>query len=435
MGNGTNSYDVYGKFVRIYNSSVTVVASEGGTAKVNDSSSASTTDSESPTHSYTLSATPDNGKLFVGWYSDAEHKNLISSESTYTYSLTATHLEANAHTVYAYFAGKLEPSIMCQTNTIKVDGKTTFSFANVSNAIPATTSDGTNFYYTITNNTPTGAQHPDHPNEIISYDAATNTITGYNVGTATITFTQNGTDRYEAAEKSFDITVSKNANNISLQGYTGNTLSVSYGKQYYIVSTNDATRPAFVVTPISGGEYASYHENNGSPYIQSNFKKGTAVLKVSQAEDYKYCAAETNLTINVAQAEPTVAYVLNEQAEHSISNGVTDINGKIGDSFALSGPGEKLTLDIKHQSATIEHFYVQYSTDNGNSWTDLGGEIGGISTDYQAFGPYDIPDGTTHIRFASKQGGTLTRTFKNIKVTRKLYFNASTNSLDFNVYD
>ena len=433
-GTGTNDYDRYGKFVKVYNSSITVVSTEGGTVSVNGgSSTASITNNESANHSYTLSATPTNGKLFVGWYSDAEHKNLISNESTYTYSLTATHLQANAHTVYAYFAGKLEPNITGdESSTITVDESKVklFSFANVSNAIPATASNGTNFYFTITNNTPTGAQrHPSHPNEIISYDAANNRITGYNAGTATITFTQNGTDRYEAVQKSFTVTVQKNGNIISLQGYTGNTLSVAYGKQLPIVSTNDATRPEIIVTPISGGEYAAYHANNGSPYIQSNFTKGTAVLKISQAEDYKYKAAEASYTINVAQAEQEIAYVLNDPNEHSLNT------IKTGDPFKLSGPGDQLYFDIYHSFAAIEYFHVEYSTDGGN-WNDMGIDINDdITTSYKTFGPYTVPEGTTHIRFKTTVGSTLTRTFKNIKITRKLYFNASTNSLDFNVYD
>ena len=426
-GSGTNYYDRYGKFVRVYNSSLTIVSTAGGTATVNGSSSyASITNNESPNHSYTLSATPSEGKVFVGWYSDADHEHLISNASTYTYSLTAAHLADNVHIVYAYFADKLKPSIKCGTNAMKVDeSKVIFSFANVSNAVPAAASDGANFYYTITNNTPAGAQcHPDHPSEIIVYDAASNTIKGYNAGTATITFVQNATDRYEEAVKSFDITVSRHANTISLQGYTGYTLTTTYGKQFPIVSTNDATRPGFTVTPLSGGEYATFHENNGSPYIQSNFKDGTAVLKVSQAEDYKYSAAEANLVITVAQAAPTVAYVYYDE-----DGGSSALVNYTSSSMALSGPADKLYFDAEIPSASISpHIKAQYSVD-GSNWTQIADV-----TKSGSYGPYDLSNtGAKYIRFV--MSGSLSKTFKNIKVTRKIYLNASASRLDFNVYE
>lgn len=114
-------------------------------------------------------------------------------------------------TFYAKFDQTLTPQITGENVTLEV-GQTKdagFGFVNVSNPIPAAVSDGSNFYYTIEHNVDKKLSDETHETEVIGYDAEHNTLIAYNMGTATITFTQNATSLYEAASKSFQISVTK----------------------------------------------------------------------------------------------------------------------------------------------------------------------------------------------------------------------------------
>lgn len=102
------------------------------------------------------------------------------------------------------------------------------------------------------------------------------------------------------------------------------------------------------------------------------------------------------------------------------------------DPMPLSGVPNQLTFEAYRQPLGINNFHVQYSTDNAGSWTNL--QSPSLSTDYQSFGPYDIPEGTTHIRFATTVGATLSKYVRNVKVTEKSYLTATDKSLTINVF-
>ena len=105
----------------------------------------------------------------------------------------------------------------------------------------------------------------------------------------------------------------------------------------------------------------------------------------------------------------TTSYVLNVATEYSLST-IED-----GQPFALSGPGATLTFQAKKSSGlAVSNFYAQASTD-GTNWTDLGSPS--LSTSYKSFS-YNIAANVTHIRFVTKFGATLKKSYKDIKVTR-----------------
>ncbi len=105
----------------------------------------------------------------------------------------------------------------------------------------------------------------------------------------------------------------------------------------------------------------------------------------------------------------TTSYVLNVATEYSLST-IED-----GQPFALSGPGATLTFQAKKSSGlAVSNFYAQASTD-GTNWTDLGSPS--LGTSYKSFS-YNIAANVTHIRFVTKFGATLKKSYKDIKVTR-----------------
>lgn len=89
--------------------------------------------------------------------------------------------------------------------------------------------------------------------------------------------------------------------------------------------------------------------------------------------------------------------------------------------MALSGPGATLTFDAKGSSsltgAGVKYFHVEKSTDGGSKWSRIASNVG-LSTSYQTFTYNNIGTNVTHIRFLTTTGSTLTKYYKNVKITR-----------------
>lgn len=167
-------------------------------------------------------------KHFAGWFDedDKEVKTIIPAETLSDKTYTAKFVET------------LTPVITgSEMTTLEVGATklTDYAFDKVSNSIPATESNGENFYFTVTDQVVdrTYYLHDEtHPNEVVRYNAETNKLEAINMGTATITFTQNATSVYEAASKSFQIEVTKategttyvllDENGFNVNGWGGN---------------------------------------------------------------------------------------------------------------------------------------------------------------------------------------------------------------------
>ena len=96
--NATQTY--YAKFVKLkYNSLLSVVCSEGGTAVADKTE---VRDSEEAIHTYNLTATPDEGYDFVGWYTDAAYKQAVGTTAEFAYNLNATREDKALSTSFIY---------------------------------------------------------------------------------------------------------------------------------------------------------------------------------------------------------------------------------------------------------------------------------------------------------------------------------------------
>ena len=157
---------------------------------------------ETETFALPVPSHSDASYQFVGWYEDPQFEGArVNSVPKGTFG---------NKTYYAKYDLTLTPQITGDNVNLEI-GQTKnagFSFINVSNPIPAAESDGTNFYYTIVHEL---GEEPLFDSKVIAYDPETNLITAKNVGTATITFTQNATDVYEGVSKSFTIKVMRHS--------------------------------------------------------------------------------------------------------------------------------------------------------------------------------------------------------------------------------
>ena len=118
------------------------------------------------------------------------------------------------------------------------------------------------------------------------------------------------------------------------------------------------------------------------------------------------------------------SYLLNSTTEYSMSTGISDFEGRAGETFAFDAPIARVEFEAKMSALAVSGFYVQISTD-GSVWSDLTSEID-LSTSYKSFA-FDITDtNIRYIRFYAKTGATLTKNYRNIKVLRATSISAPT---------
>ncbi len=131
-------------------------------------------------------------------------------------------------------------------------------------------------------------------------------------------------------------------------------------------------------------------------------------------------------------------YVLNESSESSfsiISSKVYNINNQNCD---------KLYFSAKRTANGKGELHVAYTTD-GTNWIDVFSENPGevtskfigteMAVDYKDYGPYAIDRKATQIKFYTKTGATLSKYFKNIKVTQATYVESSASTVDCGTVD
>ncbi|MBQ6791251.1 MAG: hypothetical protein IJP76_07435 [Paludibacteraceae bacterium] len=275
---------------------------------------------------------------------------------------------------------------------------------NSNGEIHAESTDGTIAYYDIVN------KKIVIPNsEAKSFDQTK----------VTITIWQDATAQFVASDvKTIEVTVKKYDNAITCDwGTWSKTLNFDERVDVHFISNNTAAVNAPIeVTQILGDSIATYNRAQNAIYAAWNI--GQAKWEISQAENYMYKAASAQtLTVTVDKLKAEGCYVLNETAEHTLF-GVAGI--ETGDSLELSAPGKDLYFDAKRDPTGANYFFIEYST-NGSQFKVLGGEVD-LSTSYETYGPYTLPEGTKYVRFKTTAGATLTKHYKNVRVTRKTYF-------------
>lgn len=258
--------------------------------------------------------------------------------------------------------------------------------------------------------------------DVISY--ANGVITAKNAGKAKITFSQSASAKYTAFTSStYEITVTKNPNPITVSLNGGNALSImlKYGATATLAYSSVHSDTQFEVSRTSG----SYTTLSGNTITAGN-AAGTDIYEVKQPETHKYEEGYAMFSIRVNNTNEEVGYVLYDENQYSHGTGAGEVH-----TYELSGPGE-----ILYYSATTDtwaiyyHLYVEYSTNN-TDWHQAQ-DNQNLDDDYN-FKDFScaIPETARYIRFRFPEGGTLTKYIKNVKVPRKTYVRASSDKTDF----
>ena len=151
--------------------------------------------------------------------------------------------------------------------------------------------------------------------------------------------------------------------------------------------------------------------------IVTNYQTGTARFQLTRNADTNFDALNTTISVNV---NPAGGCMVLEPCSGSYS--------AAGEGWfeptALSGPGDYLSFQARSTSGTrIGSIKVQQYVNGNWEWIDDANP----DTDWRDYG-YTLNELATHIRFYTK-GGSYSREFRNVQVTRKTYLRPSVSSL------
>lgn len=301
-----------------------------------------------------------------------------------------------------------------------------YVFENTSAEQPTANSED-DFYYTFENTTFANEALNKEGNNLVTYDPDTKILTAENAGATKIAFYQKETRKYTGATATYWIIVSKHTTNFSCLWDNESTewtrLMDNNQSATVAISTNHADCPISIEQTYGEG-IATLSGTVASATITSTSENGYAIWHLSQAEDYKYSSAEMDLTVAVGVPAPPTCYIVNDATEHEFSTGVQ--LGVYDTPIEINAPADKIWFSAKRQTGGVNYFVAEYSVDNGTTWREICNP--NLSTSYKDFGPYSFPElksneFVTHIRFGAKTGATLSKYYKNVKVSRKPYIN------------
>lgn len=323
------------------------------------------------------------------YFAQAETETIKSGESDH-WTITVTRVDNTLALNSASATKYVDEEV---TNVVNLGTKN--SNAN----LQTSSSDATIAYYDIANN------------KIVIPNSEAKAFTSK---TVTIKIWQAQNVQYTASEeKTFTLTVKKYANSLQCSwGKSTWSKNLNFNEEAFVYFTATGNKD-YAGSPITlnqtyGAENATY--NSTDSIIRASHHVGYAQWTVAQAENYKYLAAEATLRVDVETIDAE-CFVLNDNNTYSIFT-----IGKTSN-IALNGPGDQLYfLGSKDLIAIDYGLHVQYSTD-GTNFADL--TRVDLSSYSKQFGPFDLPEGTTHVRFEASTGSTLTKYVKNIQVTRK----------------
>ena len=329
-------------------------------------------------------------------------------------------------TVKKYETTKSGEDIVLKVNETK---KGNYSFTNASADYPSNDLND-DFYYTI--------DQPSFDNEalnngdqLITYNPSDNEITGHNAGTTKITFFQKETYKYTGATLMCNVTVEKRDN--QLNNSWGNNVwqkAMNEGESQNVSFTSthgDYANYPISIDRIYGEDVATLTGNAAGATITTNTTKGYAIWHVSQAENYEYYSAEADVIVTVGVPAPPTCYLYQDNSEHEFATGIGDAEGHFESPIAINSPVDKIWFNAKRQFGGVNKFVVQYSKDNGKSWSTLLSPSLDRNYNSSAFSAtFPTLQGSeriTNVRFGAKTGATLSKWYKDVQISRRAYLN------------
>lgn len=191
-----------------------------------------------------------------------------------------------------------------------------FQFKNTETTTPSADQNAP-FYFTIQHTSfvnDESARHPEHTNEVISYNPETYTITAHNAGTAVLTFIQKDTPGYYPASCSCTITVAKHQSNfqMKMENFTCEIDAVTDETNFFSKEAKnnvDATID-INITEIANDDHPEVLVFDNSTRKFTAASAGRAMVTISQPVHYKW--TEYTGTINIEVKKHTPIFTWND---------------------------------------------------------------------------------------------------------------------------
>jgi len=275
--------------------------------------------------------------------------------------------------------------------------------------------------------------------QVIEYDAINNRIIAHNAGVAEIYLEQPETNTINASNSEvFTYTVekldnsftscswgawSKEANfndNVSVEVTTQN---VDYTHSPIIAEASAADSLLALMTKVD-----ATHFN-----MTASVNVGISTWTLTQAEDYKYLAASHEIQL-IIKSLTKECLIYDNPTEYHFETDANDFSGhfKEENTHQVSGPADKIYFEAKKSLIGVNKFIVQYSVD-GSTWRTIVDEPN-LSFDYKSFSYTfsELPganalqenEKVAYIRFGANTGATLSKYYKNVKISRKTWLKA-----------
>ena len=252
------------------------------------------------TTSLTAANNSDGTKTFTVTYTpDPDHLGAESAVITIADLFYTEQITLNA-TSQKYATTIARGSNDATATTVEGTIANAFAFTGTTTATPSDDSDD-DFYYSISHTQTSSVNNGDG---VISYNPATNTVTGLNQGTARLTIYQKKTNLYHATSQTFDFSVTKLANNVTIALSTS-TLNVDGSATVQLTNDNSDGVLSAEYSNISYTNEAQNREGGLLSFTAgtktlTGVNAGTGKVTIMQAETYKYVAksAEFNVTVN-----------------------------------------------------------------------------------------------------------------------------------------
>lgn len=234
-----------------------------------------------------------------------------------------------------------------------------FHFKNTETTTPSADQNAP-FYFTIQHTSfvnDESARHPEHTNEVISYNPETYTITAHNAGTAVLTFIQKDTPGYYPASCSCTITVAKHQSNfqMKMENFTCEIDAVTDETNFFSKEAKnnvDATID-INITEIANDDHPEVLVFDNSTRKFTAASAGRAMVTISQPVHYKW--TEYTGTINIEVKKHTPIFTWKDPVY---------FNQTITDYFSTDNNNTEITIT---QSSTDEDVAILYFDSNNES--------------------------------------------------------------------
>ena len=384
------------------------------------------------------------------YFTQAETETIKKDTSaTYTY------------TVYKYnstFANVVDKSVNVDAN---VASSYTLTYvkpnaAYIEKAAPSAAGtpalgESNSFYYTLTQNVTTAITTGSPDGSLaISYNASTKTATGKNAGTGTIHLYQPETYKYNAADTSFVVTVSKheptfewNKNNTAYYHNTSiaNIFSTTNKDCNYTITSSDA-----LVATVS----------NNTLYILAKTSPSKATFTVTQDENYYwkgktsyYDVTPTNpsnhLTMNYSQTLYDDGSITSKTGTTQWEKDYVIIGDALGGGFNwndkyiiihFTGIPDKLSFnyrastdDVSSSNGLKTGAWAVKESANGTNWSNALWTSTSNTETFTGSGNIQLATSSRYVMLL--YAGNFAGYFQNIKITELKKFEPSVDALDF----